>query len=55
VGVGLFPDFSVAERIAEVTARQEPRAEAREIYERLLPVFRGAYEGLVEVFEGLGS
>jgi xylulokinase len=53
VGVGLFRGFSVTEEIARVTVRQEPGAEAQAVYERLLPVFRSAYEGLVEVFEGL--
>ncbi|MBM3497979.1 MAG: xylulokinase [Armatimonadetes bacterium] len=50
VGVGLFRDFSVAEDLAATAVRHTPRAS----YEALLPVFRLAYEGLVEVFEGLG-
>ncbi|MBM3475145.1 MAG: xylulokinase [Armatimonadetes bacterium] len=54
VGVGLFRDFGVAEEIAQITVRHEPRAEAKAVYERLAPVFRRAYEGLVEAFEGLG-
>ena len=53
VGVGLFKDFGVAEEIATVTERRDPDPEAQAAYEALLPVFRGAYGGLVETFEGL--
>ncbi len=55
VGVGLFRDFTVAEEIAQITARHDPNPEAHAVYEALVPAFRGAYEGLVGTFEGLAG
>jgi xylulokinase len=53
VGVGLFPDFSVADRFVEIVDRQLPQAEAQAVYERLYPVFLAAYQALVPVFDQL--
>lgn len=53
VGVGLFHDFSVAEQIACITATHHPNPETQAIYQRLLPTFRSAYEGLTATFDQL--
>ncbi|MGQ9733083.1 MAG: xylulokinase, partial [Candidatus Zipacnadales bacterium] len=55
IGGGLFSDFSIAEEMACIVQCQQPNPVASAVYERLLPVFRGAYEGLIETFERLSG
>jgi len=53
VGVGLFRDFSVAERCIEIVDRHTPDPAAQAVYDRLYPVFLEAYRALVPVFDQL--
>lgn len=53
VGVGMYPDFSVAERFNPVVEREEPESAASAVYDELYPVFEKAYASLVEVFADL--
>jgi sugar (pentulose or hexulose) kinase len=42
VGCGLWPDFSMIDRIHQTVEVVEPNPEHNRIYEKLLPVFEGA-------------
>ena len=53
VGVGLFHDFSVVDRLIEIVDRQSPDPLAQAEYERLYPIFLAAYDALVPVFDRL--
>jgi xylulokinase len=53
VGVGLFRDFSVVNRLIEIVDRHTPDPQAQAEYERLYPVFLDAYDVLVPVFDAL--
>jgi xylulokinase len=53
VGVGLYPDFSMAEQMNPVAEVIAPDPEAQAAYDRLLPIFDHAYQALVPVFEAL--
>jgi len=55
IGVGIFPDFGVAERLVEIVEEQRPDPHAHARYERLYPIFCAAYESLVPVFERLAE
>jgi xylulokinase len=52
VGVGLFPDFSVAERLTPIAAVTEVDPEAKAAYDRLYKVFEAAYQALVPIYDG---
>jgi xylulokinase len=55
VGVGLFPDFSIVDRLNPIVAVQEPSADpaVRETYARLFAAFEQAYQALLPVFDAL--
>jgi xylulokinase len=55
VGVGLFPDFGIVDRLNPILQVQEPSAdpEVRETYARLYRVFDQSYRALAPVFEAL--
>jgi xylulokinase len=55
VGVGLFPDFSVAHRLVKVQEAElaDPAAQAR--YEEIYPLFREVYCSLEPAFGRLGK
>lgn len=55
VGVGLFADFGVVDRLNPIVQVQEPSEDPaiRERYERLFAVFEQAYRALVPVFDEL--
>ncbi len=55
VGVGLFADFGVVDRLNPIVQVQEPVAdpEVRERYARLFGVFEQAYRALLPVFDAL--
>jgi xylulokinase len=55
VGIGLFPDFSLAERLNPVVETAEPRAELAPEYDALFTVFQEAYAALVPVFTKLAE
>jgi xylulokinase len=49
VGVGLYPDFSVIERMNRVVEVFEPNPAAQRVYERIQPIFEVAYLALVPI------
>jgi xylulokinase len=49
VGVGIFPDLYIAEKLNPITDVQEPDPENVAQYERLYPVFKEAYQALIEI------
>jgi len=53
VGVGLFPDFSVTERLVEIEDRCWPNEANRATYARLRDVFEKYYQALEPVFNTL--
>ncbi|MBN1249992.1 MAG: FGGY-family carbohydrate kinase, partial [Anaerolineae bacterium] len=55
VGVGLYPDFSMAETMNPVVATIDPDPAAQRVYAATLPLFRQAYEALVPVYDGLAA
>lgn len=55
IGVGLFKDFSVVDRLVRTVARQEPEPEKAARYAQLFEIFKEAYERLLPVFEGLSA
>ncbi len=55
VGVGLYDDFSIIERMNPVAAVVAPDAVARRAYEPLFAVFEEAYAALVPVFDRLAE
>lgn len=55
VGVGLFPDFSVATSLCPIVSTNTPNPRAVERYNQLYPVFLDAYTQLIQVFERLAG
>ncbi len=53
VGVGLFPDFDVVDRLIEIVDRHEPDPATEEVYRRLFPVFQAAYAALCPIYDQL--
>lgn len=53
VGTGLIRDFDMAAEITKSEDVAQPQAENAEIYKKLLPVYRKAYEGLMPVYSEL--
>lgn len=50
VGVGLYPDFSIAETLTPIVDSVEPNVNLKELYEELYQVFNKSYEALVDVY-----
>ena len=55
VGVGIFPDFSVAERLASIVDTIQPNPELRPVYDRLYGVFNRAYDAFEPLFDELAE
>ncbi len=55
VGVGLYPDFSLGERMNPVAEVIEPDPAAQAAYEQRYPIFEAAYQALVPVYELLAE
>jgi xylulokinase len=55
VGVGLFRDFTIVDRLNPIVGVQEPAADpaVRDTYARLFRVFEQAYRALLPVFDAL--
>lgn len=53
VGVGLFPDFSIAKQCIEIVDRHVPNPEAQAIYDQVYPIFLETYNALVPIFDQL--
>ncbi len=55
VGVGLYPDYSIAAELIQVEPGEAPRASAVRRYDELYPLFRQVYQALVPVYEGIAG
>jgi xylulokinase len=55
VGVGMFDDFTVAERLCPVCETDEPDSAATRVYDRLYPTFSDCYAALEGVFDRLAD
>jgi len=55
VGVGLFPDFSVAERLTPIAVTTEVDPEAKAAYDRLYKVFEAAYPALAPIYDRIAE
>jgi len=55
VGVGLFPDFSVAHRLVRVYEAEVPDPAAQTRYAQIYSLFQEAYRSLEPTFERLGE
>ena len=55
VGIGLYPDFSMIEKMNQTAAIIEPDPTAQAAYDRIYPIFDAAYDALVPVYKLLSS
>ena len=55
VGVGIFPDFNVAEQLTQAAARVEPNPENRSKYNALAELFDRAYLAFEPLFASLAG
>jgi xylulokinase len=55
VAVGLYPGFSMAERMNHVAETFQPDAHSQAIYDSIYPLFEEAYWGLEPVFEKISG
>jgi len=55
IGVGLYPDFSLAEKMNQVVEVIEPDPAAQAVYERSYAIFEEAYRALVPVYESMAA
>jgi xylulokinase len=50
VGVGIFPDFGVAEKLVQIVESTAPIAANQAVYARIYPLFNRAYAALEPLF-----
>jgi xylulokinase len=55
VGVGLFPDFTVIDRLISIREAEHPQPDQRQQYAALLPLFKQTYEALNPIFTELAK
>ncbi|HEY3288556.1 MAG TPA: xylulokinase [Anaerolineae bacterium] len=55
IGVGLFPDFSVVEKLIPIEAAEQPDPAVCDVYDKLYPLFQLTYNALSPVFDGLSA
>jgi hypothetical protein len=55
VGVGLYPDFSMADRMNAIAETMQPQRQYRTLYDKASIIFEKAYTGLEAVFELMGE
>lgn len=55
VGVGLYPDFGVAQRFVETAEAEQPNPAAQARYAEIYPVFLEAYRALEGIFRKLAG
>ena len=55
VGVGLFSDFSVVDRLLFLRAAEQPEPARHQQYMALLDLFRQTYEALAPIFAKLAG
>ncbi len=55
IGVGIFPGFEIAEKLAAIVDATQPRPELKPLYDRLYATFNRAYDLLEPLFEDLAE
>ena len=50
IGVGIFPDFSIAEKLTPIVDRTQPDPAAAGVYDRLYEAFNKCYEALEPLY-----
>ncbi len=55
VGVGLFPDFSVAEELTPIVDKVLPNPEFKPVYDRLYKLFNQCYEAFLPLYTALAE
>jgi xylulokinase len=55
IGVGIFPGFEIAERLAAIVDTTQPRPELKPLYDRLYATFNRAYDLLEPLFDDLAE
>lgn len=55
VGVGLFKDFTVVEKLITIESTAEPRPENKRVYDKLYKVFKDSYRQLLPIYEQLAE
>jgi xylulokinase len=55
IGVGIFRDFSIAEKLTPMVDTSLPHAELKPLYDRLYHVFNRAYEAFEPLFDELAT
>lgn len=53
IGVGLFPDFGVVERLIPIEPAEQPDPARSARYEKMYPLFQQTYAALKPIFDGL--
>ena len=51
VGVGLYPDFSMAETMNKTVEVIDPDPATQAAYEKFLPIFEATYQALVPIYD----
>jgi xylulokinase len=55
IGVGLYPDFSMAEHMNAVAQTFTPDPPAMAVYEHIYPIFDAAYHALVPIYDQIAE
>jgi xylulokinase len=55
IGVGLFPDFSVAEKLTPIVDTIQPNETLRSLYDRLYAAFNRAYDLIQPLYDDLAA
>lgn len=55
IGVGVYPDFSLAEQLTPIVDTATPNPDLRTLYDRLYAIFNRAYEAFVPLYEDLAG
>jgi xylulokinase len=55
IGVGMFPDFSLAETLTPIVDEVHPNPELKPVYDRLYTIFNQAYEAFEPLYEALAG
>lgn len=53
IGVGIFPDFNIAETLTPIVDEVHPNLELKPVYDRLYKIFNQAYEAFEPLYEAL--
>lgn len=55
IGVGIFPDFNLAETLTPIVDQVDPNQENKAVYDRLYDIFNQAYEAFEPLYEKLAK